>query len=212
MTAPSSGPGWVAPPLPLPCERCGEAPSSARHLAAGRKVCGRCLQVIEAEAARARRGPVALWPTVLIFLIGLLSPVAPPMLAGITWWQLGDRRRVRDCILLSAAGALCAAGRVASVLLGRPPEQDLWLMVAGLLVAFFAALPLWKLYARHRQQGGPRASLWIPVLLGLALNLAIGTSVALALLASGRVDLQRLVKNSQLPLSAQGRATDERPS
>lgn len=212
MTAPSSGLGALAPPLPLPCERCGEAPPTARHLVGTRKVCGPCAQLLEGEQARARMAPVALWPTVLIFLTGFLSPVAPPVLAAITWWRLGELRRVRDCVLLGAAGVLCAAGQAAGVLLHVPREQGLPLAIAGVMIAFFAVTPLRRLYVLHRQRGGRRASLWAPVLLSLALNLAIGASVLAVLLAAGRVDIETLVKQSQQPLSLQGAPLGPRSS
>jgi hypothetical protein len=210
MTAPSSGLGALAPPMPLPCERCGEAPASARLRVGLQTVCAPCASALEAERKDALRPPIALWPTVLIFLTGFLSPVAPPVLAAISWWRMGEPRRVRDCLLLGAAGVLCAAGEAAGVLLRLPSQQGLPLVFARVIIAFFAVVPLRRRYVLHRERGGRRASLWAPVLISLALNLAIGATVMAGLVATGKLDLEKFVRESQQPLSVEQGASPAR--
>jgi len=182
----------VAPPAPLPCERCGFAPATARVEVEGKRVCLTCA----AHLTRAAQPAPALWPTFLVFATGFLSPVAPPVLAAINWSRLGERRRMREALGLALVGALCDVGRVVSMLSGTDPDKQLPFIAVGLLIAFFATIPLRQTYLAHRQRGGKAARLLPALLVALGLSCAISGAVTLTMLATGKADMAQLIKAS----------------
>ena len=205
MTASASQLTGLAPPTPLPCERCGHSPPTARVAVAGKRVCIACADQLVRDA----RPAPAIWPTFLIFATGFLSPLAPPVLAAINWARLGDRRRVRDAVGLVILGAVCSVGQVISnfsaldaELTSVDVDRQLPFVLVALGVAFFATLPLRRRYTEHRLQGGRRASVWPALLIGFGLQLAIGFPVLGYMLATGKVTVEQLQKKNLFELPA----------
>jgi len=157
---------------------------------AGRKVCVLCASQFVRDARPLR----PLWPTLYIFAIGLLSPVAPPVLAALNWLRLGDARRARACLFLVVAGGVATVGQMVTVMEKLPPERQWPFSVAGLLVAFFSTVALAPRYAEHRHRGGPRANLLVPVGLTLVMTLGLMLGVLGYLVARGKVSPDALTK------------------
>jgi hypothetical protein len=198
----------VAPPTPLPCERCGFAPPTARVAVGGKRVCLACAE----HLTRASLPAPALWPTLVVFATGFLSPLAPPVLAAVNWARLGERRRMREALGLALVGGICDVGRVVAMLQGTAPERQLPFIAVGLLIAFFATIPLRPRYLAHRERGGKNAGFLPALLIAVGLSFAVSGGVTAAMLASGKVDLAQLIKASGVdpslfPSSAQAPKT-----
>ena len=195
MTASASQLSGLAPPTPLPCERCGHSPPTARVAVGGKRVCILCAD----QLARDARPAPAIWPTLLVFATFLLSPLAPPVLAAINWARLGDRRRVRDALGLVVLGAICAVGQLVTEVTSTNPndlDQQLPFVVVTVGLAVFATMPLRRRYMEHVAQGGKRAGVGLALIITIGMNICVSVPVVGYLLASGKVTLEQLEKKS----------------
>lgn len=206
MAASVSQLSGLAPPSPLPCERCGYAPPSARVAVGGRRVCTLCAEHLAREA----RPAPPLWPTFYVFAMGVLSPIAPPVLAAINWWRLGEPRRVKSAVVLALAALATSIGQSVAVFENLPHEEQIPFTLANLLIALFSTIALAPRYAEHRERGGPRANLLVPVLASMVVMATLGLAVLGYLSLTGKVDPNEVL--SRDPFQAATLSAPSNPS
>ncbi|HEY0093772.1 MAG TPA: hypothetical protein VGB96_05585 [Archangium sp.] len=180
-----SEPATLQPVLPspslaeepgVPCERCGTFLQGKPRNVGVRRVCETCASLL--------RKQLRLYPTWYVSALGILiNFTLAGALSAINWNRLGDRSRMRNALVITAAGVLWSM-----LIMARSYEVDDGLtgrmlsLVINLVATQVAAQALKPEYAQHVQQGGARANLLWPLLIGIGTIVAVGQAFDLLFL------------------------------
>jgi hypothetical protein len=160
-----------------PCPRCGSFVDPAelvKFIVGGRTgvaaFCASCVERLRVEHRTLKLYPFGYLGAVGVLLTYALAGVT----AGINWHRLGNDRRARICYAISATVVPLV------VLLSRfPVIPSLIVMSVNLTLTAVVCEGLKAPLALHKQLGGPRASLLLPIVSMAASVVAIGVFVGL---------------------------------
>lgn len=158
-----------AAPVPSTCERCGGFHGDAAVLLRGKRLCAACGERVLREIRSAR-----LWPLGYLWVVGvLLGGAVAAVLAALNWRRLGEAERSRNAWIYAGLGV---AGTTAIVALQKAPASlNVLFSIAVTKLAVNGFEVPWR---THKEQGGQVANRVLPILITLAVVVAVGVIYA----------------------------------